>query len=245
MRSSKEVESVRRMIAEGLNDCEISRRTQIPRATIRDWRHGKAPDFQARLSLCAVCQGQPAELPQSPYTYLLGLYLGDGCLSFVHRGVYKLRIACANAYPDLRRRCEVAIATVLPSNKVGQVPRVGCVEIYSVSKHWPCLFPQHGPGVKHKRKIELTDWQQELIDRDPRPLIAGLIHSDGCRVLNWVNGTPYPRYHFTNHSDDIKGIFGRACDALGIEWRPNNRWTLSVAKRGSVALLDEFVGPKR
>jgi hypothetical protein len=71
-------------------------------------------------------------------------------------------------------------------------------------------------------------------------------------VLNWVNGTPYPRYHFTNVSADftnvsadIRGIFGRACDQLGIEWRPNNRWSLSVARRESVALLDEFVGPKR
>jgi hypothetical protein len=43
-------------------------------------------------------------------------------------------------------------------------------------------------------------------------------------------------------SADIRGIFGRACDQLGIEWRPNNPWSLSVARRGSVALLDQFVG---
>ena len=98
--------------------------------------------------------------------------------------------------------------------------------------------------AQHERRIELTPWQQELVDLDPRLLIRGLLHSDGCRVLNWVNGTPYPRYHFTNVSADIRGIFGRACDQLGIEWRPNNRWSLSVARRGSVALLDEFVGPK-
>ncbi len=229
----------------GLNHSEIAREVGVSRWTVRSWLAGRTPNFEPSRKRCPACSGLPATLPQSAYTYLLGLYLGDGCLSAHPRNVYKLRIVCANAYPDLVRRCELAIATVLPDNKVGQVPKVGCVEIYSYSMHWPCLFPQHGAGLKHKRKIELTDWQQELIDRDPRPLIAGLIHSDGCRVLNWVNGTPYPRYHFTNHSDDIKGIFGRACDALGIEWRPNNRWTLSVAKRGSVALLDEFVGPKR
>jgi len=60
-----------------------------------------------------------------------------------------------------------------------------------------------------------------------------------------VNGTPYPRYHFSNVSPDIKGIFGRACDALGIQWRPHNRVSLSVARRASVALLDEFVEPER
>jgi hypothetical protein len=160
--------------------------------------------------------------------------------------VYKLRIACAGRYPDLISYCEHAMAEVLP-NKVGKIKKTNerCWEVYSCSKHWPCLFPQHGPGKKHERKIELTVWQQELVDLDPRPLIRGLLHSDGCRVLNWVNGTPYPRYHFSNVSADIRGIFGRACDQLGVEWRPNNRWSLSVARRGSVALLDEFVGPKR
>jgi hypothetical protein len=31
---------------------------------------------------------------------------------------------------------------------------------------------------------------------------------------------------------------------LGIEWRAMNRWNISVARRASVAQLDEFVGPK-
>jgi hypothetical protein len=56
---------------------------------------------------------------------------------------------------------------------------------------------------------------------------------------------PYPRYHFSNRSADIRGIFGEACDAIGIEWRHNNATNISVARRGSVAILDEFVGPKR
>jgi hypothetical protein len=146
----------------------------------------------------------------------------------------------------LIRECELAMTRVLP-NKVGRARKRNerCLEVYSYSKHWPCLFPQHGPGRKHERRIELVPWQQELVDLDPRPLVRGLLHSDGCRVLNWVNGTPYPRYHFSNVSPDIRGIFGRACDRLGIEWRPNNRFSLSVARRESVALLDQFVGPKR
>jgi hypothetical protein len=64
-------------------------------------------------------------------------------------------------------------------------------------------------------------------------------------VLNWVNGTAYPRYHLSNVSPDIRAIFGRACDALGIDWRPHNRRSLSVARQGSVALLDGLVGSKR
>jgi hypothetical protein len=35
--------------------------------------------------------------------------------------------------------------------------------IKSYSKHWPCLFPQRGPGPKHTRKIELEEWQAIII----------------------------------------------------------------------------------
>jgi hypothetical protein len=251
VRSRAEVTSVLELIRAGWEDVEIARVTGIPRRTIRDWRNGRTPDFDRlrtrpgpRANPCVVCGGDPLRLPQTDYTYLLGLYLGDGCIATHHRGVFRLRIVCADAYPELIQRCQSAMTQVLP-NKVCRVKKVGCTEVTAYSKHWPCLFPQHGPGRKHERRIELTVWQQELVDQDPRPLIRGLLHSDGCRVLNWVNGTAYPRYHFCNLSADIRGIFGRACDQLGVAWRPNNRFTLSVARRGSVALLDEFVGPKR
>ena len=244
MRSQEEVATVLDLVRTGLNDCEISRRTGIPRGTIRDWRRGRRPNFERTRATCAVCVGNPLALPQAAYTYLLGLYLGDGYLVAFPRAVYKLRITCADRYPDLIRQCEFAMTQILP-NKVNRAARQGCCDVYSLSKHWPCLFPQHGPGRKHERRIGLTAWQQDLVDLDLRPLLRGLLHSDGCRVLNWVNGTPYPRYHFSNASPDIRAIFGRACDALGIEWRPHNRRNLSVAKRGSVALLDAFVGPKR
>jgi len=254
MRSREEVALVHALAQQGLNHCEIARETGIPRSTVRQWLAGRIPDFDrtrthlgrrgASGAACLICAGRPGSLPQPAYPYLLGLYLGDGCLSAHPRGVYRLRIFCADRYPYLMEQCELAMAAMLPG-KVGRTQKEGCTEVASYSKHWPCLFPQHGPGRKDERRIELVPWQQEIVDADPRPLLRGLIHSDGCRVLNWVNGTPYPRYHFTNVSPDIREIFGRACDALGVEWRPHNRYSLSVARRGSVALLDEFIGPKR
>jgi hypothetical protein len=102
--------------------------------------------------------------------------------------------------------------------------------------------------MKHLRRIELSDWQQEMVDEHPKPFLRGLIHSDGCRFINRVRvkGKAYedPRYNFTNASDDIRGLFTAPCDRLGIEWRRMNERNISVARRGSVALLDEFVGPK-
>jgi hypothetical protein len=254
VRTREEVALVLDLVRRGRNDCEIARETGIPRGTVRGWRIERTPDFDRNRTFgqdfsprCLVCGGDPLNLPQAPYTYLLGLYLGDGCLTPCPRDVYRLRIVCTNRYPQLMRECEQAMTGVLPKNKVSRIAKAGegCTEVASYSKHWLCLFPQHGPGKKHHRRIALSVWQQELVDLDPRPLVRGLLHSDGCRVLNWVNGTPYPRYHFSNVSADIRGIFGSACDRLGIEWRANNRWSLSVARRDSVALLDEFVGPKR
>ena len=82
-------------------------------------------------------------------------------------------------------------------------------------------------------------------------LARGLIHSDGCRVINRVNrkrtGAPpyeYSRYMFSNRSIDIQRIFTDTCDRLGVFWRRDGRWQISVARRESVALLDQWVGPK-
>lgn len=92
---------------------------------------------------------------------------------------------------------------VVPWNRVHQqlTPK-NYVEVHAYSKSWPCLFPQHGAGKKHERKIELTDWQEELVDLVPALLIRGLIHSDGCRFINTGRGGwSAPRYVFTNFSE--------------------------------------------
>jgi hypothetical protein len=134
----------------------------------------------------------------------------------------------------------------MPINVVHVQDAIGAnmVEVHSYSRSWPCLFPQHGPGRKHKRPIGLVEWQQEIVDEHPKELIRGLIHSDGCRVINKSMGHEYVRYFFDNASDDIRGIFGDACDQLGIGWREPGPRTISIARAPDVALLDEFVGPK-
>jgi hypothetical protein len=127
VRSREEVAVVLELVRAGWNDCEIARENGIPRRTVRDWRKGRTPDFdriRARYDpkrrVCVVCGGDPLRLPQGAYTYLLGLYLGDGCIATHPRGVFRLRIVCADAYPELIQRCEHAMAEVLP-NKVNRV----------------------------------------------------------------------------------------------------------------------------
>lgn len=129
---------------------------------------------------------------------------------------------------------------------MGTVKGVGCVEIYGYWRHWPCVFPQHGPGRKHDRAIVLVPWQERIVAAYPRQLLRGLVHSDGCRVMNrvWNGKYAYPRYFFTNNSDDILQVFRDACGAVGVPLR-NSKWnTISVARRDGVAMLDRFIGPK-
>jgi hypothetical protein len=119
-------------------------------------------------------------------------------------------------------------------------------------KHWPCLFPQHGPGRKHERKLVLADWQREIVTAHPAELLRGLFHSDGCRSANWatrpVAGVKkrydYPRWQFVNHSADIRQWCCDALDQLGIPWRQSSWKTISVSRREGVAALDALIGPK-
>ena len=114
-------------------------------------------------------------------------------------------------------------------------------------------FPQHGPGKKHLRPIVLASWQLDLTRAHPGALIRGLIHSDGCRVINRfrtelpsgrVARYSYVRYFFTNHSADIRQIFIDHCELLGIRVTQCNHRNLTVSHRDSVAILEELVGPK-
>ncbi|MGH9041546.1 MAG: transcriptional regulator, partial [Acidimicrobiia bacterium] len=117
------------------------------------------------------------------------------------------------------------------------------------SQHWPCFFPQHGAGRKHLRPIVLEPWQKWVaVERHPRVLLRGLIHSDGSRFINRVKRPygvyEYPRYMFSNRSADIRAIFALACQRVGVECKPTNEWLIAVSKREHVAFLDTIIGPK-
>jgi hypothetical protein len=195
--------------------------------------------------------------PPDPYSYsyLLGLYLGDGYVGVTRSGRATLMITCSAAYPEVMDDCGAAMKLVVPSAEVVRYPtQSDCVRVVSASRRWPEIFPQHGPGRKHDRPIVLEPWQRDIVDAFPREFLRGLIHSDGCRTINRfktrlprgrVAEYEYPRYFFSNLSADIRGLFCEYCERLGIRWTQSNHRNISVSHRHSVALLDEFVGPKR
>jgi hypothetical protein len=241
------------LLASGQSQNAVSKRTGISRAALRARLRDPEPRTRTTHDTCFRCAGRVPGLNLSPdYAYLLGLYLGDGCLSRAGRDVWALRVFCADAWPGLLAECRSTMERVVPGNRVCLVTQQGCKSVQVHWKHWPCLFPQHGPGRKHHRRIVLEPWQDDLVATHPQPLLRGLFHSDGCRITNWttrtVAGKPkryeYPRYLFSNRSEDILDLCGQALDRLDIAYGRPKAYTISVARRAAVASLDTFVGPK-
>lgn len=258
MRPESEYQEALDLIEQGVNDCEIGRRLGIPRGTVKSWRSGLIAASGGRtehwsgerIVTCFRCNR--GWVDEEAYAYLLGVYLGDGHLTSYPRNVYQLRVACDQKYPGIIDEIATHIVIVRGVDKVGFASREGCIDVNAYWKHWPCVFPQHGPGRKHERKIELRPWQRAMTATHPKALVRGLIHSDGNRHINEVarqllSGTKryrYSRYMFTNASTDILGIFSDALDLLDVHWTQTSPRDISIARRKDVAFVDTFVGPK-
>src|SRR5438270_3406076 len=161
-RPIEHVLAVCRLKAQGRTDREVSRLTGVPVTTIRAWRnHGLSQNAQRALSdeeRCATCGAEPHDfrsLPQEAYAYLLGVYLGDGWLSR-NGSSWALRIVLDELYPGIIARCCEAIQELRGGEAPAPYPDhrgKRCVHIHSTWRPWICLFPQHGRGRKHHRKI--------------------------------------------------------------------------------------------
>ena len=224
--------------------------------TIRRWRR----DYQRRglprgqshtSATCPRCDD--GWLDTVAYAELLGWYLGDGYISRGRRGVFNLHVYNDVTYVGLNAH----VAELMRAVKPGGRPHTRlmgrqCIAITVSWKHWPCLFPQHGPGRKHERPIVLEDWQARIVEEHPADFLRGLFHSDGSRVANWtqrvVAGRPkrydYPRWQFTNVSVDIRELCCWALDLVDVPWRQSNHKTISVSTRSGVARLDALIGLK-
>lgn len=51
------------------------------------------------------------------------------------------------------------------------------------------------------------------------------------------------RYHFSNRSEAIIGLFTAALDRLGIHWTRSTAYIVSVYRTVDMARVDEFIGP--
>lgn len=240
----------------GKNQSETSRDLTVPRGTVRDyfkkfstgeypnWHRGPA---QTRLDLFHC--GFESHLAYQ-YLYALGMYLGDGHINEMKKlkngnSNYRLRVFCDAKYPSIITRVKISLSTINPRRKVLSKPKDNgsCIVVYTYSNNLVDLFPQHGPGKKHTRKIELETWQKKMVEGNPKPFVKGLIESDGCRFINKVRKYEYPSYSFTNKSDDLHFIFSWACGMIGVHSTRSGKNSF-VRKRADVEKLDKFIGLK-
>jgi hypothetical protein len=249
MHSDTAFKQVMVLIDAGVTDREITRRTGIPRQTVNRWRnHPDRPRARPRVP---PVRWRPPD-PWA-YCYLLGLYLGDGHIVTWAGRAASLRLTLDAGYPTVIAAAKNAITRTARDATVRHFRRPGCLVVHATHVVWPVAFPQHGPGRKHLRRIELVSWQRELTAKHPKALVRGLIHSDGCRTMNRfsvrlpsgrVGEYAYPRYFFSNLSEDVRRIFSSHCELIGVRWTQSNARNVSIADRRSVAILDSFVWPK-
>jgi len=239
----------------GVPDAENAQRHGVAVKTIRRWRRlyqrrGLPRGQQHLAPPCPRCDD--ADLDEPAYAELLGWYLGDGHITAARRGVFALHVYNDQRYVQLNDHIAEIMRRVKPGGRPHTRRMPGCVNTTVSWKHWPCLFPQHGPGRKHERLIQLEPWQWEIVEAFPADLLRGLFHSDGSRTNNWATRVvagerkryEYPRWEFVNSSDDIIRICTAALDILCLHWTRPRVNAISVARAADVRRLDELIGLK-
>jgi hypothetical protein len=98
------------------------------------------------------------------YCYLLGLYLGDGCI-IERRASRQLVLTLDAAYRAIIDEAASAIATVFPGIRVHRADRAGCVALLASHPALPQAFPSMAPGASTFGAIGRDGWPMTLRSR--------------------------------------------------------------------------------
>jgi hypothetical protein len=132
------------MVAEGVSDYEIARRTGVSRGTVLNWRSGGdrltvRPGDSDRCDTCGAAHSIE-DLDRQLYSYLLGQYLGDGSVwQSARTGTCRLRISCDAKYSGIIAECTGAIESVrgrAPYVRYERKKRLATITSYW--RAWPC-----------------------------------------------------------------------------------------------------------
>jgi intein-encoded DNA endonuclease-like protein len=205
MKSLADYTKVCELFEKGFNKSEIARELQLDRSTVIKWLKDK-PTHLFIPSLYERIVTAP-----KTYSYILGLYLGDGYINKTDRS-YRLRIALDKKYSELNQYASDKLKELFITNAVSIVDNDTWIDLSVYNKDLPIIFPQLGDGKKHNRCVALLDWQIGLIDWIE--LMKGLFHSDGSYYLS--NDRDY--YQFKNLSSDILDLFKVCCDKNNIKY---------------------------
>jgi intein-encoded DNA endonuclease-like protein len=170
----KEVNYILELYKSGYSQNRIFKTLGVDRGTIRQIVN----DPEGYLKKATI-EFDLSEINKKSYAFILGVYLGDGCISKTHKpNVFRLRVALDIKYKKLNEEVIEELQKLFPNNNVNYM-RVGetngCV-ISLYSTHLLKLFPQHDIGKKHDRPIVLEDWQKDIIDEYNIEFLKGLIY---------------------------------------------------------------------
>jgi hypothetical protein len=241
----------------GMRDADNARLHGVAVKTIRRWRRlyqrrGQVRGQQHLAPPCPRCDD--GRLDPAAYSELLGWYLGDGYISKGRREVYNLHIYNDKAYEQLNADILELMRSVKPGSRPHTRLVPGCVVSTVSWKHWPCLFPQHGPGRKHERAIVLEEWQEEIVTAFPADFCVGCFRAPPDRAgPGRRKGEEIEEGRRRSERSDERREPSRnpspcfCASQLGlveVAWRQSGPWTISVSRREAVAALDELIGPK-
>lgn len=193
------------------------------------------------------------------YAYILGFYLGDGCLGQPNktgRG-FVLQITNQADFLDMNTRIVAALECLFPTKRVTFYKRLNsnAIDIKLCAMDLNILFP-HGKGTKHTRKIVLERWQKDIIREYPKSFIRGMLESDGCRFAPRLKACPtYIIYQFHNCSKDLHLIIHEIANQLGLAYtfrdskserkgKAVQSFITSFNRKEDVNFLDSFIGKK-
>jgi hypothetical protein len=245
----------------GMSIIDMSILLQVPKTTIRDWVSGRSGSKYLKtisseepidpvLQLTQLNPSLSNEERYSIYSFILGLYLGDGCIVKI-RTTKRFGITLDKKYDKLNSLVIDSFGKLF-----GKSPYVhdrslrkgiknNCIDVYYHSKSVGNIFPHEGVGKKHLREISIAEWQHEIID--PVNIVKGLIFSDGyyskCRGRDFIG--------FDNRSLDICNILIRYLGILGINCsfcigncRTGKVYRVAVYSKEHVNKLMSLIGNK-
>jgi hypothetical protein len=226
-----DTENVKKLIQEGISIREISRRIGVHHSTILYW---KRKNFEIRKKSFSY-----KNIDKKSYSYILGLYLGDGYINKTER-TFRIRFSLDTKYQNVVECCKNELTKLFPNNKINEIlQKKTTTVVYVYSNLIPDMFPQIGKGKKHNRKIKLEKWQTDILD--PIFFLKGLFHSDGSYYYSTKNDSWY--YNFRNYSIDIINLYCKYCDVLDISYTKSKN-TVNHYKKDTVLELNNIFGIK-
>lgn len=167
--------------------------------------------------------------------YIVGIAIGDGNLSNSNGRAVRLRITCDNKYPKIKDHIKESLQIILPNNKVSEINREGCIDIYVYSNTLENLLGWKAKGgPKSKQSVSIPDW---IIKNKTylKECILGLIQTDGSVYKD----RGYTMINFTTIIEKLANDFHASLERFN--YKPQTRKVTHLGKTKYVVRLSKNV----